>query len=467
MKLNLGLILLGLLFFFNPNFNLFDIMPDFIGALLIMAGLSKMYMYDGNFEDAKRSAKFLLWISLLRFALSIWISSANRDYLLPFTFIVCVLEAIYMISMFKGLYLGAEYTLMRADCEKYVNVVHEAFTMSFIFTIASKLLEFAPNICDLVKQDAELDLSSGASFKMSMAQMRVYVLGVCLIFGLLLGIIYLFVTMKAWIRMIADKRYSIFLAEKYNDYAENERDALVADKIEKFYALITFGFAFLFDFHLDGINVIPSVIGIFLLFAASMYLCTVSGAKRLPSFSLTIAAAASSVIGYLYMTKVHFGINYTFSLEAFYKKEFPLLESNISVNFAALFAFLECVLTYSLILLVLSQARKVFSIEKRTVAIPMLKFLRIPTLLACVSTALSKIFTTIEGHLATNPDVLGYVQNKAYITNELHYKSFMENPLIVQYENISAVSYYTAFISVALVIICVLYTFRIRRFTDK
>ena len=102
MRRNLGLIFAGLVFFALPNFNLLDLLPDFIGAILIMWGLSKMYMYDGNFEDAKRSAKFLLWISVLRLVLCFWATSGGRrDYLLPFTFIICVLEAIYMIS-FQG-----------------------------------------------------------------------------------------------------------------------------------------------------------------------------------------------------------------------------------------------------------------------------------------------------------------------------------------------------------------------------
>ena len=133
MRGNLGLIFAGLLFFALPNFNLLDIMPDFIGAILIMSGLSKMYMYDGNFEDARKSAKFLLWVSVLRLVFCFWSASGGRrDYLLPFTFIICVLEAIYMIALFKGLYLGLEYTLMRAGSERLTKKTNEAFTMSIM-----------------------------------------------------------------------------------------------------------------------------------------------------------------------------------------------------------------------------------------------------------------------------------------------------------------------------------------------
>ena len=55
MRFNLSLIFAGLLFFFNPCVNMLDLLPDFIGAILIITGLSKMYMYNANFEDHSES----------------------------------------------------------------------------------------------------------------------------------------------------------------------------------------------------------------------------------------------------------------------------------------------------------------------------------------------------------------------------------------------------------------------------
>ena len=467
MRMNLGLIFTGLIFFFNPNFNMLDILPDFIGCILIMSGLSKMYMYDGNFEDAKRSAKFLLWISVIRFILCMWVNSGNRDYLLPFTFIACVLEAIYMISLFKGLYLGAEYTLMRADCENRIKGINEAFTMSFIFTLGVKALEFAPNICDLVKQDAELDLSAGASFKMSMAQMKVYVLGVCLICSLILGLIWLFVTAKIWIKLISDKQYAGFLKEKYESYLELDREVYMSDRIKKIYFLSTFAFAFFADFYIDGINIFPSVLGILLMFSASLYLCRHSGTKKSLSFAVAISASASSVLSYMFMSRVHFGINYLFVNESYNKEEFTLLSSKASIYYAAIFALLEFLLTFALILLVLFQMRTVFKNEKRSVALPMLRFAAVPSFLALLCAAANKVLTVIRSHIATDEYVLGYVQGKSYITNEEVYNAYMENPLIRQYESITDASLIFSALAFAFTIASLLYMLRINRFTEN
>lgn len=467
MRFNLSLIFAGLIFFFNPNYNMFDILPDFIGSILIMTGLSKMYVYDENFESARKSARFLLWISILRFALTLWANSGNRDYIIGFTFIFCVLETIFMIAMFRGLYLGLEYTLMRSDCERHTKLVSEAFTMSFIFTIAAKFLEFAPNICDIFKQDNELDLSAGASFRMSMAQMKVYVLGVCLVCGLIIGIIYLFVTAKAWVKIIADKNYAPYLKSRFEHYVATDRDAYIARKIEKIYFLVTFAFVFFFDFCIDGINLLPSVIGIALLLAAHLYLSCINGHGKKLVLIIAGIAALGSVINYIYMTRVHLGINYVYSVSTYYMQEFPLLESNLSVVLASVLAQIELGSTGMLLILVISHIKKVFRQERRTVAVPMLTFVTVPGICALVLSAARNVFTTLEGYLATNGYVRSYVQNKMYITSEENYRTYLENPLIARYEAISMISYVLAFVAAAFVLISSLYMLRIRRFTDK
>ena len=467
MRRYLCLIFAGLAFFALPNFNLFDIMPDFIGAILIMVGLSKMYMYDGNFEDARKSAKFLLWISVLRLILCFWATSGGRrDYFVPFTFIICVLEAIYMISLFKGLYLGLEYTLMRADSERLVKRVNEAFTMSFIFVIASRLLEFAPQICEIYGQDAELDLSAGASFKMSMAQMKMYVMGVCLVCGLILGVIYLFITADTWIRIIADKNYAPFLKTKYEAYLENNREEYVARKVSTLYFLFTLSFVFFFDFYVDGINIVPSAIGIVIAMASGLYVANLLSRGKATTLMLSLAAFISSCASYVFMNKVHLGINYLYWVESYNYKEFTLLESKTSIYASIAISAVEFILCSALVLFILSQMIKLFGKEKRTVAIPMLKFMSVPSLLTLLCAAIIRVFKTVEGHLATNKGVMQYIRNKAYITSESEYLEYMNNPLISQYERISSVSYALSIVSVILAIICVLYMIRIRRFTE-
>ena len=53
-KVSFGLVLTGLIFFFNPCVQLFDVYPDLIGALFIYVGLKKASETDGYFDDARK-----------------------------------------------------------------------------------------------------------------------------------------------------------------------------------------------------------------------------------------------------------------------------------------------------------------------------------------------------------------------------------------------------------------------------
>ena len=55
--MNIKYILIGLFFLINPNIEVFDIFPDFIGLILIMKGLSHLSATD---EKAGMARKNLL-----------------------------------------------------------------------------------------------------------------------------------------------------------------------------------------------------------------------------------------------------------------------------------------------------------------------------------------------------------------------------------------------------------------------
>ncbi len=463
MRFHLGLILAGLLFFAFPNFNLLDILPDFIGCILIMAGLSKLKHIDGNFYDARRNAKYILWISVLRLLLCMWTNSGHRDYVMPFTFIICVLEAIYMISLFRNLYLGAEYTLMRADSDGKGIATGEAFTLSFIFVIVSRVLEFAPHITDIIKQDAELDLSAGASFKMSMAQLKTYVLAASLVCSMIIGIIYFFSTIRTWYGFIKRKGYTSFLGEKYDVFAVTDREVLVSEKLSKIYFLLTFGFIFLADFYIDGINILPTPICIILVFSASCYACKL-GKRRVPLI-IGILALISSVANYAYMTNVKMGINYHYSIQSFLKQEFHDFAHFKSVIYSAILSMSEFVLTSVLIIICISALCNVFRNEKRRNALTPMKFMPVLPITALFLHCINCVLCTFEGHYSTvfNDTVGDYVRNKAFILNRENYELLIQNQLIVKYEAISsAQSIITALLFIC-VLLCVLYSASVSR----
>lgn len=456
MKSKLILILLGLAFFCNPSFNMFDILPDFFGAILVMTGLYGFAFFDGNFDQAHKSAKYLMWISLLKLCFCVWCISGHRDYIMPFTFIFAVLETIFMISMYRSLYMGAEYTLMRSESKRPPKAINEAFTMSFIFTIASKLLDFAPQISDIIAQDAELDLSHKASFKMPMAQLKMYLLAACLAFGVILGIIYLVLTVKAWVSLTTDKDYNSFLKTKYETFLREEREVYVTKKLSLAYLLITVSAVFIPDFYIDAVNVLPSLITVLCLFACTVTVNRLIGKKT--NLLLLPLCFAITLINSVYMAKVRLGINYIYSVETFNREAFPLLETEKSIIFALILSLAEAIFMWLMINAALSSFKKCFMAEKRRNVVSRIVLCRILSAFSLVTLAISRVLTTVCGFLATENAVTEYVKNKAFITSGKVYEEMMANPLIVRYEQFVSIQSVFSVISLitALLLIVVL-----------
>ena len=185
----------------------------------------------------------------------------------------------------------------------------------------------------------------------------------------------------------------------------------------------------------------------------------------LPVFA-GITAAVVSCIGYIFMTKMHFGRNYIYANESFNSAEFSVLETKNAVFLAGILSIAELILTSLVILMCIWHMYGIFKREKRTVALPMLKVSFVFVFVAGLCEAVRKVLTVLETHLATNTDVLEYIRNKATITSAWVYEKYMSNPLIANFEKVSSAAYYCAFISAFSVLACIVYMLRIRRFTD-
>ena len=68
MKSGLVLVFFGLVFLINPNFNMFDILPDFIGFALVCAGLAKYALIDENLSSAKKCSMYCAFLSAAKLA---------------------------------------------------------------------------------------------------------------------------------------------------------------------------------------------------------------------------------------------------------------------------------------------------------------------------------------------------------------------------------------------------------------
>ena len=54
-----GLFAVSLIFFFTPNLDIIDVLPDFIGAILVIRGLNKLSDLTPGLSDTKHAKSHL------------------------------------------------------------------------------------------------------------------------------------------------------------------------------------------------------------------------------------------------------------------------------------------------------------------------------------------------------------------------------------------------------------------------
>ena len=103
--MNYSLIITGLFFLFNPEVNILDILPDFIGIILIMRGFRPMTSVSATAEESYRNFSRYLAVSAVKAAAlipMISVASSDPSFYMLFTLVFAVLELIFAIPAFSG-----------------------------------------------------------------------------------------------------------------------------------------------------------------------------------------------------------------------------------------------------------------------------------------------------------------------------------------------------------------------------
>lgn len=276
-----GYIAAGMVFLFNPNIAVFDILPDFIGYLLIYHGLFRM-----SFSTVKLAAvrDNHLWKLALATALRICsialLPYTSETFLLLDVFVFGVVETILYIpavlELFDGFYsLGIRYdaasvyfphvrktrrkeTVQSEGAEKL-----KAYTIVFflIKTVASVLPE-------LTALQLNQDFSSDSRLHIRLAQYKPLFYGFCMVVTLIFGIIWLVRMLRYTGGMRRDAALCRCIDEHYEKNVLSNPALLAALRMKKVRLLFLLSACASFVLILDGVNVLPNVLSaIFLILA--------------------------------------------------------------------------------------------------------------------------------------------------------------------------------------------------------
>ncbi len=260
-ELGLKYLLWGIIFIMNPNINIIDILPDFIGCLLIMKGLYNVSQIYPHFNDASGYFRNFAIVSVLKtvsFPVLFIISATEVTWLLLLSFVFGCLEIFYGImsfsSLFEGLYYSAERGAGVAIFDGYDKI--RSFTIFFI--CFKPLASFLPEITSLSSEDYGTVTDTGI---VSFAKFRLPLMIAFFVISLAVGIVWYIFMRKYLKKVLSDDEYTASLCEKYYKFREDSPQLIERRTVLSSVLLFMAAAICSLEIKLDGINYIPHMVG--------------------------------------------------------------------------------------------------------------------------------------------------------------------------------------------------------------
>jgi len=287
-----GFLIAGIIFFFNPNYNLIDVAPDLIGCALILFGLGKLMDFAPHLEEAHKYFRWLLYTQMGKTVMIFVLKSLNDNTTITLlTFVFSCLEVFIMTAAFLRLIDGVQYLGLRYGGVA-VALPPALKKMTVAFSVSKAILTFFPEISYLSSYEHAGYVTAGVGF--DIGRYHGLFSGINIFCVLVLGIIWLTVILKYFNAVRKDGNFCNALSEKYEKDIRTDVHMFLQRRIGVALTFFICGLVFIVDIKLDGIDIIPDFVGCLLwTIAFAILIKDVAFAKI-----ATIASAIYTVISF-------------------------------------------------------------------------------------------------------------------------------------------------------------------------
>lgn len=118
--INWGAALASLFFFINPDFAIVDVLPDFIGYILLCAAIARAADIDDRISESFALMRKMIFLAVVKFASVVFVmavipGSDRPVTLLTLTFVYSALELFFLLPAITKLFDGILYLAARND----------------------------------------------------------------------------------------------------------------------------------------------------------------------------------------------------------------------------------------------------------------------------------------------------------------------------------------------------------------
>ncbi len=321
------LLTLSLVMLFNPNVNVFDILPDFIGWFILAHLFTKAADSAAYFEEARSAFLKLGWLNVFKIPtlmLIFFIRSKNAgdtDIFALASICFAIVEVIFSISAVKNIFAALFHLGERTEAVSLISPVPSTFlkgkfispdfliTYTIFFAVCKSILYTLPDMFLLTRTT-----DSGATY-ISMLKYYPVAILVSQLLGYIIGTIWL-IRMLKYVNQV--KKEGKFF-EALSNLATEDHEYKFEVKLKKrrmIFSLTMMAVASFFSIELvfsdfNGINILPHFLyGIVLLYAVKLLSQFTDKKFRSIMFS-GIGYIVISIVQYI--SKIMFLTNYSYS----------------------------------------------------------------------------------------------------------------------------------------------------------
>lgn len=302
--MGINYLIAGFVFFFLPNFSIIDLLPDFIGCLLILKGLTKLSDLTPVLSDAKRAFTSTLYLYIVKFALMFsapYFGNTDGGYLLIFSFTFAVLDIIFVLPAFKTLLNGFLYLGDRNVSHSIFENQSEFSSLTTIFIIAKAVLAFIPDLAYI----SNPDVSGNVTFEdrgFYLSEYKNVLIALNLIVTVIIGTVWLVYAIRYFNNVKKDEALISALNKKYDQEIAPNEGLFIRRAVKNAFLMFSMGTAFMIDLSVDMINVLPDFFGMLLILIGLLTIKKYVDVKKITSYTyvcISVSLVAWSVLLYL------------------------------------------------------------------------------------------------------------------------------------------------------------------------
>jgi len=330
-SVSVGAVFTGLIFLMNPTVNLYDLLPDVIGCVIIYRALFMLSFVDDRIAAAARCVKILGWLSAAKLAVSAAVllsgaPSLRRDSdILLFTFLFGAAEIFLLINFVNGFYGGTKYLADRYAGDKTSAEASASRIYMTVYFSVKFVLTLVPEFITLVHPDMVSEFSADHSIRLRQYTFLKNTATLSCAVIMTVFFIYTIFYARKFFRMC--EKNEDFNEKLIAVFHENYRsDAASRTKRDLGYTMLLFtvGSFFAADICIDKICFTPTAFFFVFAFAARIALEKVTADHKKKSFPVAFTAvsgvsfavsAASYVYRFVRIKELSSEFSYKFPLD--------------------------------------------------------------------------------------------------------------------------------------------------------